>query len=71
MIAKVVIVELKQLLEKIRRGADSEAREAAALASDLLFRLHKRKAQASAINAMSKCKPAAKRAKKAEVESSG
>jgi hypothetical protein len=55
-----VIQELKLLLEKIRRGADHEVRAAAGLAQAALFRLHKLKKQAMAINTLTRPKAAPK-----------
>jgi hypothetical protein len=59
-IAKVVIQELKRLLETIRRNTDLQAREAAAVAQGALARLHKLKAQASALYQLGKPKSAPK-----------
>lgn len=60
LIAKAVIHELKCLLEKIRRSTDLQAREAAAVAQGALARLHKLKAQASALYQLAKPKSAPK-----------
>ncbi len=62
---KVVITELNGYLEKIRQAARDEARPAAGLAQAGLVRLHKLKAQAMAINALSRPRAAPKARAKA------
>ena len=66
MIAKVVIAELKALLETIRRNTDLQAREAAAGAQSALQRLSKLKSQAVAIHGWGKAKSAPKARGKAK-----
>jgi rRNA-processing protein FCF1 len=69
-IAKVVIHELKTLLETIRRHTDVQAREAAAIAQGALSRLHRLKAQATALHQLTKVKSAPKARGKAQAGAS-
>lgn len=59
-IAKVVIQELKDFLETIRRETFSQAHAAAALAQGALSRLQRLKVQAAALHGLTKVKSAPK-----------